>query len=179
MKHNLIIVRHGESLGNRNPLMCKNDGLNFLTKRGVVQSELAGITLYDLNINIKYIVSSPYLRAKQTAISLIQSMNIDCNIEIIDGLKEKHSGGSIPKEEQETEEDVLIRVRKVIEKKLDLKLQNGNVLCISHYHTMLAFFSYYKINFKFYPMGLNAVPTIIYPNGGIRSLLGNEKITET
>lgn len=176
MKHNLILVRHGESLGNRTPSLCKNDDLNFLTKRGVIQSELAGITLHDLNINIKYVVCSPYLRARQTAITLCQSMNDNYNIEIIDDLRERLSVEGVYKE---SNEDVKTRVGKVIDSNLNIKLQKGNVLCVSHYYTMLAFFNNYKIKFKWNPMGLNAVPTIIYPDGNIWALPGNEKITET
>ena len=81
---NLIIVRHGDS---EPQIQGKDDKERKLTKKGVKEMKRVANFIDKLEINIDKIVSSPYLRAYQSAKEIIDELGIDENkIEIYEEL---------------------------------------------------------------------------------------------
>lgn len=71
----IVFIRHGESMGNVWVDAYKNEAANFLTIRGVKQVELAALDLIRLGIKFDHVVTSGLTRARQTATTLMQTMD--------------------------------------------------------------------------------------------------------
>ncbi len=82
-------VRHGQSTANAALIVA--DSTALLTDDGIEQAKRTGKELKD--INIKLIVTSPYIRAQQTAETIAGEIGIPVtNIEIVEELKERFLG---------------------------------------------------------------------------------------
>jgi phosphohistidine phosphatase len=82
---NLLVLRHAKS-GWENADLSDFD--RPLNKRGLEAIQLIGQEMYNLNLNIDFVLSSPAKRAKQTAILVKESGGITCEIEYEDGIYE-------------------------------------------------------------------------------------------
>ena len=71
---NLIIVRHGDS---ELQIQVKDDKERKLTKKGVKEMKRVANFIDVLDIKIDKVVSSPYLRAYQSAKEIIDEIGID------------------------------------------------------------------------------------------------------
>lgn len=132
----LVLVRHGESMGNYWKPAYKNDATNFLSNLGVRQAEILGIYLKRSGFNFKYIVSSNLTRARQTtAMALISMDDWQRHYEIDPNLNECHDYSS----EGYTEDGN--RVRQGVDNLLN-NWTDGDALCVSHYFTMQYIFDY-------------------------------------
>lgn len=163
MLHNVIIVRHAESYGNlHGPKYWGNDDINFLTKRGVVQAQLAGLTLYDLQMPIAHVYSSPMLRARQTCNEIVHYAHIDTDMIILDDLREcEESQSKLP--------ETTCKAFKII---TDAR-NNGNVLITMHGLSMVSLLA----NFGLKPGDggqCNANLNIIDSENNLKVIWGNQ-----
>ena len=84
-----IFVRHGQSQANAAGIIA--DSLSPLTEKGIEQARKTGVEVKNLGISL--IVTSPYLRAQQTAETIAGELGIDlAHIKIIDELAERGLG---------------------------------------------------------------------------------------
>src|SRR3954468_7113654 len=82
----LYVIRHGEARGN-----LPDDPL---TTKGEKQAEkLTDFLLQREEMNVERLISSPYLRARQTAKVLAERLNINCSID--NKLRELDFGNAI------------------------------------------------------------------------------------
>ncbi len=84
MKH-LLVLRHAKSSWENTELSDFDRPLN---KRGLESIQLIGQEMYNLNLNIDFVLSSSAKRAKQTAILVKESGGIICEIQYEDGIYE-------------------------------------------------------------------------------------------
>lgn len=74
---NIYLVRHGQSKQNADKdYFCSNDEIIPLTEKGFEQAKEAGEFLSKIPLGITLIISSPYVRAKQTAGEIAKLTNI-------------------------------------------------------------------------------------------------------
>ncbi len=138
---NLYIIRHAEAYG--------QGPSSELTERGKLQAELLGERMK--NLNIEKIYCSPYLRTLKTAIPILKG-NAQANTEVLHDLMEKgtppdYSGcdvhtinGFFPEAEikdihslgEETDEDTLIRAKKVIAYIKEDSKNRENIALVAH-----------------------------------------------
>lgn len=85
----IFLVRHGETTGD---IEGRYGGSydDHLTPKGRKQLERTAQDLFEKNENIEVIFSSPLIRAKESA-EIIQKY-LNCDIEIVDNLRERHYG---------------------------------------------------------------------------------------
>jgi probable phosphoglycerate mutase len=76
----LILIRHGESVGNRDRLYASNPHETPLTELGYRQAEEAGGRIAQL-FSPELVVSSPYLRARETARVIAAILRVPLEIE--------------------------------------------------------------------------------------------------
>lgn len=142
----LLFIRHGESLDNKNNIVSTLD--TPLTSRGREQARNIGSGLID--DNIKTIICSPLLRARQTAEIIACELGIARdNITIIDELQERRFGESAgyPKRYDsnyyyvndalhgfESRHDLICRMMKALSKiRLALAdVKEGNAVVVGH-----------------------------------------------
>jgi len=86
---NLILVRHGESSGNRDRIFATDPQALPLTELGYAQARAAARLIADL-FQPKLVVSSPFLRALETA--RVIALGIDAPLEIEPNLYERDVG---------------------------------------------------------------------------------------
>ena len=133
----LVLVRHGESRGNVWSEANKDDRTNFLSAKGRLQAEIAGIDLATDDFDFNAVISSSMTRALETTVTIMSAFNADDHIRdyiIENGLREcrrksvadEHSKG----------------VFRTMHKIVMPALEKGDVLCVTHYHTMQAIFDY-------------------------------------
>jgi phosphohistidine phosphatase len=82
---NLLVLRHAKSSWENAELSDFDRPLN---KRGLETIQMIGQEMYNLNLNIDFVLSSPAKRAKQTAILVKESGGITCEIQYADGIYE-------------------------------------------------------------------------------------------
>lgn len=138
---NLVMVRHGESMGNVWSGSYYDDRYNFLSLKGMKQAELAGIELERTGFQFDYIITSELTRSRQTAVIIMQVMN--------DWQRQYHPVGLF-NEYQWIPNDTLSehakRVAEGMSAYVEPVLSKGNVLCVTHHYTMQAMFDYLSIN---------------------------------
>lgn len=84
-----IFVRHGQSQANADGIIA--DGTSPLTSNGIEQARKTGLEVK--NLGIVSIISSPYLRAQQTAEVIAGELGIvPAHIKVIDELRERGLG---------------------------------------------------------------------------------------
>lgn len=175
MDSRIILVRHGESVGN-----IKRDyhpDMNFLTKRGSLQAELAGMTLAQTKYEIDYVMCSPYLRARHTCALLLEGAGIEPEIVINANLKERHYSEHRELPNAESEEDLDVRVEPLVDI-LSTHLDTGSILCVSHYWTIKSLVKQLGHRWHWH-MGLNSTLVILDQfRSKAEILYGNSEIKE-
>ncbi|MFA5888931.1 MAG: class I tRNA ligase family protein [Candidatus Paceibacterota bacterium] len=141
-RNNYFLLRHGESEGNaKGVISCKKDGKDSLTSLGREESLSSVKELKNKKIDI--IISSPFVRTRETAEIIAEEMGIPKEEIIYDDLLgeiscEKYDGElwtgfNFRKKEEgvETPRQVLSRTMKVMYG-LDKKYESKNILIIGH-----------------------------------------------
>ena len=159
---NIVIVRHGESEGNLDEERCRDDSLNFLTQRGTLQAQLAGITLKHIGFPIDSVLCSPMLRARQTCSHIVQNADIKTPIQIMNCLQECRLFDSTTG---------LITLE-AADKIKQLRME-GNVLVVMHYFSMNSFIKNFGLELHWRGCE-NAVLNVISPDNTITYINGNK-----
>lgn len=133
----LVLVRHGESRGNVWSEANRVDETNFLSAKGRKQAEIAGMDLADDQFDFSAVISSGMTRARETMVTIMTEFNADDHIRdyIIDDRLNECRNRSVAEEHQSG-------VFAVMNEIVMPELQQGNVLCVTHYFTMQAIFNY-------------------------------------
>jgi len=82
----LYLLRHATAADT-----APSDALRGLTREGKEESQIAGAALAELGVKLSYIVSSPLLRARQTAEIVAQVLKFPDQIEFLDELQSNTS----------------------------------------------------------------------------------------
>lgn len=139
----LILVRHGESMGNVWKSAYRDDRTNFLSDLGTKQAEILGIYLKRSKFEFNLIVSSDLTRARQTtALALINMQDWQRHYEVFPELNECRGSDSL--KYREIYELDKLRVFTGMDKLMNMWI-NGDALCITHYHTMQNIFDYLQV----------------------------------
>ncbi|MEM0163857.1 MAG: histidine phosphatase family protein [Thermoplasmata archaeon] len=134
MINNVILVRHGESLTNAMNVVSDLFDKYPLTERGILQAQKIADELKTLKIDA--IVSSPILRARETAAIIAEKLSM--NFTIDERLREIRMGkfnekniSDVPKFTYET--NVLESWSEIENRMIDvMNSYSGNVILISH-----------------------------------------------
>jgi probable phosphoglycerate mutase len=86
---NLILVRHGESSGNRDRIFAADPGVLPLTELGYAQARAAAHRISVL-FDVSLVITSPFLRAQETARIIAEALEAPLAIE--PGLYEREVG---------------------------------------------------------------------------------------
>lgn len=139
-KNRLVLVRHGESMGNYWKPAYRDDRANFLSDIGIKQAEIAGLFLKRNELNFTHIVSSDLTRARQTASTILINMgDWQRHYDIDPNFNEFNQFGGQPLEEH----------RELVFKAMDTLMntwQDGDAMCVTHYHTMQRIFDYLQVS---------------------------------
>lgn len=159
MKEKIIFLRHGESIGNTWKPAYEDDNINFLSPLGIKQAEIAGILL-KRKFNISLPASSALTRSRQTLNLILneygnwkQKFIIEPNLNEI-----------VPKGYGlVNEESVYEHYDRVVEgfKNIISQWETGNLLLVTHYHTMNALFRHLKINYNELSLG-DYIPNAVH-----------------
>lgn len=131
----LVLVRHGESYGNRDASHWSDPSTNFLTLEGVEHAQMAGELLAVEGIRFDAVMSSKILRAQQTARYIIDTIAADHNQEQLVCHEWLNEREHYP----EMEELQVVRYRVmhgIQEYVIPLLKEDLNVLLVSHYFTI-------------------------------------------
>ena len=79
------LFRHGIAIDRAAP-ECPEDPQRFLTKRGVKRTRAAARGLAHLGIGAEMVLSSPFLRARETATFAMEELGIDAPLRITESL---------------------------------------------------------------------------------------------
>jgi len=140
-KGKLYLVRHGESMGNVWPEAYRSDERNFLSPYGVMQAKICGHYFKRMGLRFDHLYSSNLLRARQTMITILQE----------DDWKRPWTNLPSLNEVQKDNEDDITRVRDVFYNIFQMWKKSdytGNVLIVSHYHTMQVIFDNMPVDRK-------------------------------
>ncbi len=133
----LVLVRHGESRGNVWSEANREDRTNFLSVKGRKQAEIAGIDLATDDFTFSAVISSSMTRALETTVTIMSEFNADDHIRdyiIEDRLRECRK--------RAVAEEHGIKVFEAMNEVVMPELEKGDVLCVTHYHTMQAILHY-------------------------------------
>jgi broad specificity phosphatase PhoE len=86
----LILVRHGESEGNRDRVFTLTPDVP-ITARGAEQARSSAQVILDRYRPV-HVVSSPYVRARQTAAIIAEVLGLGTDVEIVPDLRERSYG---------------------------------------------------------------------------------------
>ncbi len=86
----LILVRHAESEGNRDRIFTMTPAVP-ITERGAEQARESGLLIRE-RFRPAHVVSSPYLRARQTAAIIADVLGHGREVEIVANLRERDYG---------------------------------------------------------------------------------------
>lgn len=129
MTKKLYMVRHGESMGNAWPEAYRDDNKNFLSPYGVKQAELTGAYFKRMNIDFELVASSDLTRARHTCTMILHEIGWQRKWFNTPELNEVNNKSDEP------------RVRKIFrELRAAFAQLEGNMLIVSHYHTMQVLF---------------------------------------
>jgi probable phosphoglycerate mutase len=155
----LILVRHGESCGNRDRIFASDPQALPLTELGYAQARAAAQLIADL-FQPKLVVSSPFLRARETARIIADRSGVPLEIEA--GLYEREVGVYRGKSydslvsapdyapgrrwawrppEGESYEDVLARVAPILDR-LARENPDTDVVVVSHGGVMVTLWAH-------------------------------------
>jgi len=86
----LVLVRHGESEGNRDRVFTLTPEVP-ITARGAEQARAAGLVIRERYRPV-HLVSSPFVRARQTAAVIAETLGHALEVEIVPDLRERSYG---------------------------------------------------------------------------------------
>ena len=140
-KGRIVLVRHGESFGNRWETSFRDDSTNFLTLEGTGQAMVCGNLLKDYKFEFANVYTSQLARAKHTAKIILQILEQpEMHIHVSEDLNEReampHPSDDGPRIQLETFDELDDRVLPRIRESVIPKLDQGNVLVVSHYYVM-------------------------------------------
>lgn len=81
----LLLFRHGIAIDRADP-DCPPDPERFLTERGIARTRSAALGIARLGMVPEIVISSPYVRARQTAEIAIEQIGVDRELEIDESL---------------------------------------------------------------------------------------------
>lgn len=140
----IVFLRHGESMGNVWGGAYADDATNFLSLKGVKQAEIASYDIHDHMPNIDIVYMSELTRARQTAITVMQSMGDWRRRYEVDGRLNEWCWDAKPTEEWYKHEMSTLFWERVNNFYQECILprwdEDINVLVTSHYYTMFALF---------------------------------------
>lgn len=137
----IILVRHGQSLGQLWTGAYQNDETNFLSSAGVRQAEFAGEQIKGQGIeHIDFVFCSELTRAKQTMMSILQRMDmLDKVAPVINpAINEREFLA-----QQESIKSMLGRIIPYMDEHVIPLAYDNNVLLVSHYYVMKCIFHHY------------------------------------
>ena len=137
----LVLVRHGESRGNVWSEANRSNRTNFLTQKGRKQAEIAGIELATDFVGFETVISSEMTRSCETMVTIMSQF--DGNAHQREYLTNPHLNECRSREVADSHREGVI---KVMDKIVMPALDEGNVLCVTHYFTMQVIFDYLEIN---------------------------------
>ncbi len=150
----LILIRHGESMGNVWDNAYEDDTTNFLSLRGVKQAELAAYDIRRLcgikDTSIDEVITTEATRARHTSTTSMQAMG-DWKRHYIKDERLNEWGLSIPPEEywenREPQDEFRAKVNEWYDETI-VGISNTNlcVLVVSHYYTMSVLFERFRID---------------------------------
>jgi len=142
----LFLLRHGQSMGNAWSHAYRDPDTNFLTRRGIIQSQNAAYLIKDelAGGQIDALFTSEIVRAKMTATVTMQEL--DDWRRIYPEYRALNEWGMYDEPdlsrnwyEQEPEEKLLARVTNFYDALIGpMEGYNVNVLIVSHYYTIQA-----------------------------------------
>lgn len=146
----LVLVRHGQSMGNAWNAAYRNPEMNFLTEYGETQAKLAGLKLRETGIEFQNMITSGITRARHTLSILAHTMGDWKREFIVDArFNERIAPGKEhgPNEREALPHEHATRVMDGFsELVLPMLERNENVLLVSHYYTMQVLFKNIGVN---------------------------------
>lgn len=146
----LVLVRHGQSMGNAWDPAYKNPEMNFLTELGEAQVRLSGIKLRATGMRFNTMISSRITRARHTLAILAHTIGDWQREFILDNrFNERIPTNATfgPGEEETPEVDHRTTVKDGFESVVRPALAQGNVLLVSHYYTMKVLFEHLAVKY--------------------------------
>ena len=183
----LILIRHGESMGNIWDDAYKDENTNFLTLRGVKQSELAAYDIRRLceshDTSVDEVITTEATRARHTATTIMQALG-DWKRHYIQDERLNEWGLLIPPEDywekREPQDAFRLKVNDWYDETIvGISHTNLCVLIVSHYYTMSVLFERFRIELgliegsydlddhKVGPMIPNAIPFYYDTQAGV------------
>lgn len=124
------MVRHGESMGNAWKPAYRSDECNFLTPFGVRQAAVCGHFFMRAGIDFEHLYSSNLTRARHTMASILYEIGWQRHWVNLPSLNELDNVDNVQQRGRVT--DALNNILET--------WNSGNVLIVSHYHTMQVLF---------------------------------------
>lgn len=137
MDYNLVLVRHGQSMGQLDQGAYADDRTNFLSSLGQEQSFMCADHLLSEGFAPNVIISSRYTRALQTGRNIQVSNGWNCEFVYYDQLVERRHWYVGTDVQVETSASISERVKSVLELDVIPRLIDGEkVMMTSHFHVM-------------------------------------------
>ena len=126
----LFLIRHGESMGNVWKSAYRADERNFLSPMGITQAELCGKYFKHFEIDFTTLYSSNLLRARHTMVTILHEIGWHRPWINLPGLNEINATHDAAE---------MLRVKNAFQSIWETWTE-GNLLVVSHYHTMQSIF---------------------------------------
>ena len=130
----LVMVRHGESMGNVDPTAYKDDNRNFLSPHGEIQAQLCGSFLRKNNHTFDRVISSNLTRARQTTLILLRYLAPDAAHHWENQPRYNELFGNALLDEAGPRAQIAQGIQEII-------AGTGSVLLVSHYYVMQEIFN--------------------------------------
>ena len=132
-KGKLVLIRHGESMGQIHSDHYQDDDTNFLSQFGVQQSVHCGKVLHSGGYKFPHVFCSSMTRARHTCLMILQSMGeLDRRPDMIsEQIKERGNN--------ELDSSVEDRMVEFYHTHVSDLLMHDNVMLVSHYHAINSF----------------------------------------
>lgn len=138
----LVLVRHGQSMGNAWEGAYADDDMNFLTPMGIAQAEVAGWKLQYTGLKFANMVSSTLTRARQTMAIMAHVTGDWQRRFVLDRRFDERDMNPVYNAEQKKHVEYL-HIQDVTEAYNETVLpllDEGNVLLVTHHYTMEVLF---------------------------------------
>lgn len=142
MTYHLVMMRHGESMGNSWKPAYQNEDFNFLSPLGMAQAQTAGLRLARVGYQFSTVAASKLTRARETTIHVMRALGDWRRAYVVDHRLNEfaqigHSSDpSYPAGESRS--DHHWRVGRVLLDTIKPALATGHVLVVSHHYTMVS-----------------------------------------
>jgi len=194
----LILVRHGESTGNKERVYATKPHELALTEEGERQAREAGAKIAQL-FQVEAVVSSVYVRARETARIIAEVLGLPTHVE--QNLHERHAGTYMgkpyesmltapdrdPKQpwlwrppEGESLEDVRLRAAPVVER-LAAEHPTRDVVIVSHGGVMLGLWAHFSGSWQNSFVPINCAIVVVEHHAGrfeAPTVIGDQRSAE-